>query len=115
MPHDGEVVRDEEVREVELLLQLLEQVDDLRLDRDVERGHRLVRDDEVGIDRDRAGEADALALAARELVRVAAGRIGGQADDLQQVANPRVRLAPIRQTVRSERLADDAPDAVARD
>ena len=39
---DREVVGDEEIRQAEPLLQLLEQVDDLRLDRDVERRHRLV-------------------------------------------------------------------------
>src|SRR4029077_11525141 len=39
--HDREIVRDEEVGEVELALQLLEQVDDLRLDGNVEGGDRL--------------------------------------------------------------------------
>ena len=87
MPDDREVVRDEQVREVELLLQLLEQVDDLRLDRDVERGDRLVRDDEVGVERERAGEPDPLALAAGELVRIAARGVGRQADDLEQLAD----------------------------
>ena len=90
VPDDCEVVRDEEVREAELALQLLEQVDDLRLDRDVERRHRLVADDEVRVERERAGDADALALAARELVRVARGGVGRQADDLEQLAH----LAP---------------------
>ena len=75
---DGEVVRDEQVGERELLLQLLEQVDDLRLDRDVERRDRLVRHDEVGVQGQRPGQADALALAAGELVRVAAGRVRGR-------------------------------------
>ena len=35
--HDGEVVRDEQVGQAELVLEVLQQVDDLRLDRDVER------------------------------------------------------------------------------
>ena len=38
-------MRDEEVREVKLLLQVFEQVDDLRLNRYVERGDGLVADD----------------------------------------------------------------------
>src|SRR5215207_10309249 len=38
MPDDAEVVRDEEHREIELAAQAQEQVDDLRLDRNVERG-----------------------------------------------------------------------------
>ena len=52
------------------LLEVLEQVHDLRLDRDVERRDRLVADEEVRVQRERPGEPDALALAARELVRV---------------------------------------------
>ena len=56
----------------QLLLQVLQQVDDLRLDRDVERGDRLVADDEVGLGGQRAGDADALALAAAR-TRAASG------------------------------------------
>ena len=66
---DPEVVRDEHVRQVELVLQVVEQVDDLRLDRDVECGDRLVGDDQLRVQREGAGDADALALAAGELVR----------------------------------------------
>src|SRR5262249_15120480 len=44
---DREVVRNEDVGQAELLLQLLKQVDDLRLDRHVERRYRLVADDEL--------------------------------------------------------------------
>ena len=66
---DAEVVRDEDVREVELVLQVVEQVDHLRLDRDVERRDRLVGDDQLRVQRERARDADALSLAARELVR----------------------------------------------
>ena len=48
-----------------------EQIDDLRLDRDVERRDRLVADDQLRLAGQRAGDADALALAAGELVRIA--------------------------------------------
>ena len=87
MSHDGEIVRDEQVGELELLLQLLEEVDDLRLDRDVERGHRLVRNDEVRVERERARQADALALTAGELVRVAPSSVLRQADDAEQLSH----------------------------
>src|SRR5439155_14785267 len=40
---DGQVVRDEEVRQVELLLEVFQEGDDLGLDGDVEGGHRLDR------------------------------------------------------------------------
>ena len=48
VPHDGEIVGDEQIREAELLLQVPEEVQDLRLDRDVDRGHGLVEHDEFG-------------------------------------------------------------------
>ena len=51
---DGEVVRDEEIGEVELLLQLDQKVEDLRLDRDVECRDRLVGDDELRLQDERA-------------------------------------------------------------
>ena len=66
-----EVVGDEQVGEAEFLLQVHQQVDHLRLHRDVERRHRLVADDQLRLQRQRAGDAEALALAAGEFVRIA--------------------------------------------
>ena len=66
-------------------LQLSQQVEDLRLHRDVERRGRLVADDQLRLHRQRARDGDALALAAGELVRIAlaahrgAGRPGRSA------------------------------------
>ena len=74
---DGEVVRDEEVGEAEFFLQVLQEVDDFRLDVDVERGDRFVADDELGLDGEGARDANALALAAGELMRVPAEVFGG--------------------------------------
>ncbi len=39
---NGKIVGDEQVREPELILKALEQVEDLRLDGNVERGNRLI-------------------------------------------------------------------------
>ena len=47
--HDGQVVRDEDVGEPELGLQVLQQVQHLRLHGHVERRHRLVADQDVGL------------------------------------------------------------------
>ena len=55
------------IGQAEALLQILHQVEDLRLHRDVERRDGLVRDDEIGLDRERPRDADALALAARRI------------------------------------------------
>ena len=50
--------------------QVLQQRDDLCLDRNVQRGRRFVRDDQNRIGAQRQGDHYPLALAARELVRV---------------------------------------------
>ena len=72
--HDAQVVGHEQVGQPEVVLEVVEQVHDLRLHRDVERRHRLVEHDQLGLERQRPGDADPLALAARELVRVPRGR-----------------------------------------
>jgi hypothetical protein len=83
--HDREVVGDDQVGQPQALLELAEQVEHLRLDRHVERGHRLVRDHQRRLEGDCACDTDALALAAGELVGVAAGGVARQADQLEQL------------------------------
>ena len=78
---------DEDPRDAELLLQVVDQVQDLRLHGDVERGDRLVGHDQLGLDRERPRDADALALAAAQMARVAAGDRGGQLDQLEQLGH----------------------------
>src|SRR3546814_7512547 len=67
------------IGEVEVLAQVHEKVDDLGLDRDVQRSDGLVADQEARLHRQCAGNTDALALAARELMRVAAAEEIGRA------------------------------------
>ena len=86
--HHGEIVRDEDVGEAEPVLQVAQQIEDLRADRDVERRDRLVADDELRLDRERARDRDALALAAGEFVRIAAREARLQPDQAQQFARP---------------------------
>jgi len=64
MPHYADVVRHEQIGQPEPHLHLREQVDHLCPYRDVERGYRLVGDDEIGPQHQRPGDADAPALAA---------------------------------------------------
>ena len=112
---DGEVVRDEQVRKAQLALQVFKHVDDLRLDGHVQRGNRLVADDELGVRGERAGDADALALTAGELVRVAGRLFAGDADRGQQLANALVALLlALAQLVHVNRLGDDIADRHAR-
>ena len=111
---DVQVVRDEDVGQPEVALEVLEQVEDLRLHGDVERRDRLVADDQLRVDRERAGDADALPLAARELVREAVVVLGVQADDLEQLLHAALDLGLGAELVHLERLGDDEADALAR-
>ena len=81
----AEVVADEEHRGLELRLELGDEVEDLRLDRRVEAGRRLVEDQERGILGERHRDHDPLLHAAGELMRVAAHH-----------ASSRPRSAPAR-------------------
>ena len=56
--------------------ELAEQVDDLGLDRHVERGHAFVGDDQPRVDRERPGDPGALALAAAHAARRRAAKPG---------------------------------------
>ena len=67
---DSEIVGDEDHRHPGVPLQVLQQQQDLRLDRDVERGGRLVRHQQVGAAGQRHGDHRPLPHATRELVRV---------------------------------------------
>ena len=88
----AEVVGDEHVGDAELVAQVRQQVHDPRLHRDVERRQRLVEDDDLGLDGERAGDADALALTAGELVREAPGEPRRQADEVEQGLDPPTAL-----------------------
>ena len=75
--------------------------EDLRLDRDVEHRDRLVADQAVGLEHERRGDRDPLALAARELVRVALGEaLGVEADVLERLPHPLVVLGRGRRPAR---------------
>ena len=79
LAHDGQIVGDEQQRHPEPLLEVLQQLQDLRLDGDVERGGRLVGDQQVGLVRERHRDHHPLALAAGELVRIGAEALLGLA------------------------------------
>ena len=89
LPHDRQVVGDQQDRQAALGLQAREQRQDLRLRADVERGDRLVADQRRGLRRQRAGDRDALALPAGELRRA-----GGRA--ARRRGRPRPAAPPAR-------------------
>ena len=87
---DAEVVGDQQHGDVEALLKVGEQVEDLRLDRHVEGGRRLVGDEQLRLACQGHGDEDALAHPAGHLERVlldALGRVG-DADHVEQLDGP---------------------------
>ena len=88
--------RDEQVGQPELGLQVGEQAQDLRLHEHVEGGHRLVEHDDLGLQRERTRDRDALALAARQLVRVAADEGARQRHLVEQLVSTRCAARGLR-------------------
>ena len=96
------------------IAQLYQEVEDLRLDRDVQGRDRLVGDHELGAGGDRPGDADALALAARELVRIARGGVCTEPDQLEQLGHAGAALGPAAEAMDQQRLLDARADPHAR-
>ena len=92
-PGERQVVGDEQVGQAALLAQVEHQAQELGPDRHVEHRHGLVGDDELRVHDQRPGDHDALALAAGELVRVAAGEVGGGAEAGRLERRDHLRLA----------------------
>src|SRR6202790_1472191 len=88
-------------------LQVDQEIDHLGLDRYVERRHRLVAHDQARTERERARDADALALTAGKLMRKILHLVGSQAHLLEQLGNPLALFVARGEAVDAERLADD--------
>ena len=115
-PHDAEVVGDEHERQPALVAQVGQQVEHLGLGGEVQGRHRLVEDDDLRVADQRAGDRDALALAAGELRRVAVDGVAGQADRLQAGAGLGQRLGALdaHQPQRLDQGLADRPRRVER-
>ena len=103
-------MRDEEIGQMKLCLQVFQQIDDLGLDRDVEGGDGFVGHDEAGPEHERAGDADALSLPAGKFVRVTIDEVRIQPADPHHLLHGALdRLAAAEAEV-AQRLADDRAD-----
>ena len=72
----AQVVSDKEVCASGMHLNILHEVNDLRLNRNVKGRYAFVGNNQLGFHDERAGDTDALALPAGELMRVAFGMRG---------------------------------------
>ena len=112
--HDTQIVADEKIGQVRAPLEIHEQVQHLRLDRHVECRDRFVAHQELGLHRERARDADARALTARELMRIAAHQRRIEPDAIEHRADVLAALSRRDQPMRDGRLADDVDDAHPR-
>ena len=114
--HDAHVVRDEDHGHVVLLPERVEEVEDLRLDRHVERRRRLVGDQEPRAARERDRDHHALPHAAGEAMRIVVEPLGRarNPDLFEEVhcALPGLLLRDV--PVREDRLRDLRPDLQGR-
>ncbi|CUJ66849.1 Uncharacterised protein [Achromobacter ruhlandii] len=108
------VVRDEQERHAQLALQVQQQVDDLRLDRHVQGRDRFVGDHHLGVQRQGARDADALALAAREFMRIAVDHLWREAALVHQPAHPLLRRRAAGHAVDQQRFHDGIAHRHAR-
>ena len=113
---DAEIMGDEQHRRLAALLQVADQLQDLRLRGDVERGGRLVGDQELRVERQRHRDHGALALAARQLMRIGFRRhLGiGNPHVRQQRQHPCVDLGLRQVGVDRKHLADLVADGAQR-
>ena len=111
---DADVVRHQHDREAEALLQVAQRVEHLALHDHVERRHRLVGDQQLRIERQRQRDADALAHAAGELVRVVVLAAGIEADHAKQLVDARADVGGLVAAALGQHLADLRRDAIDR-
>ena len=76
---DWQAVRDQQISKREIALQILQQLKNLRTHGNVERGDRLVGNDQAWAQDQGSRDADALSLPAGKFVRVARERVFSQA------------------------------------
>ena len=84
-------MRHEDRRDAELALQGADLFAQRDADLGVERGERLVEQQDLRLDGERAGEGDALLLAARELIGIAVGELR-QLDELEHLLDAGIDL-----------------------
>ena len=104
--HRRQVVGYKDVGDAPLVLDVFQQVQHLGANGNVQRRYRLVQHDEVGVQRQGAGHADALALPAAEFVRELRLHPGWQADGAQRLRYPLLAVSPA-DAMHLQRLADD--------
>src|SRR5439155_11773051 len=87
---------------------------DLRLDRHIERGDRLVADHQLGPQSEGAGDPDPLALSTGKAVRISPQVAYIEPDEVDQLGDHSLARARIADAMDDKRLGDNVIDAHPR-
>jgi hypothetical protein len=104
--NDGEVMRYKQVRQIEPLLQILEEIQDLRLDGHIESRDRFIGDNELRIERKRPCDTYALSLPSGKRVRVSSQILAVEIDQLHEFTDPILKLLARGNPIDEQRLTD---------
>ena len=80
-------MRNKEIRQVHLLLQIPEEVDNLCLNRNIQSGNRLIADNKLRLDGKGSCDTDSLTLTAGKLMRETACVLTVKANGFQQLTD----------------------------
>ena len=114
MCDNGEIVRNKQVGQSTIALQITQQVHDLGLHTDIERRHRFIAHNEARFNRECARNTYTLTLPAAELVRISRSILGAQANFFQQRADTRVGGRPFRELVHNQPFTNRGTNRHAR-
>lgn len=85
--HHRKIMRDEEVGKPEILLQIFQQIENLRLHGNIESGDGFVADQQFRAKREGSCNADTLSLPARKTVRITVQRAFPKPDGPDEIAH----------------------------
>jgi len=110
MAHHRKIMGDEKVSQTSRLLQLLKEVDNLSLDRDIQSAHSFITYQQPRLDGQRPSHGEPLTLASAEFVWVARGVLCRQTDRFEQRSDALTACSRFRsQSMNIERFADNLP------
>ena len=111
---DCQIVRDEQIGDPPLALQIAEQVENPGAHRNVKRRQRFVQHDQLRLRCNGARDRDALPLAAGNFVNMPCPQVSRQADTFKQGVDRRRPACPIRDGMDTQRIVKHALDRRAR-
>lgn len=86
--HNRQVVSNKHIGQALFRLQILQKIQDLRLNGHIQRGNRLVTDNKLGVQRQRPGNTDTLTASAVQLMRIGKHEPLRKADGIHELLYP---------------------------